>query len=207
MVDWSHVITALIGAAAMLILAFAAGAKEYITAFFRKLTKNIEKEKQTYTHGLQRVANYRKFIEHIASFDCVDRLIVFSGTNCGGIPDPKKSYEVKALLVWASDPKLNPERFYDFPLKLDHHYVKLILDILENGVVTVEVAKLPEHCQLKTYYSLEGVQSSRFYQLHISKTELIFISIANYKRAFTNLEERKIDLAIERIRSIMNEGS
>lgn len=196
---------ALLGAFAMLVAAIAAGAKEYIAAFFRKLAKNVEKEKRTYAHGVQRIADFHKFLEHIGRFDFVDRLLVFTGTNCGGVPDPKKPYVVKCFYGWSSLPGKNPERLYDFPLKVDYHYVKLILEMLEKGCVTIEISKLPDDCQLKTYYTAEGVHTSIMYQLHISETELIYISIANYTKGFDSLEEGQIDLSIDRIRSILSE--
>lgn len=203
--DWDKFLYAVLGGLAVLITTILAGLKGAINAYFTKWTRSIEREKRTYAQGVQKIADFHKFLEHIGKFAFVDRLLVFTGTNCGGVPDPKKPYIIKCFYGWASDPKKNPEKLYDFNLKVDYHYTKLILDLIQNGVHSVETAKMPDESQLKTYYSTEGVHSSLFYRLHISSTELIYVSIANYTKGFDELEKRSIDLTIDRIRSVLND--
>jgi hypothetical protein len=206
--DSSDLVSALVAAILVLIAATATGLKEYIQVRFKKWVKNAEREKQTYANGIKKHAHFLQYVEHINQYSFVDRVLVFSGTNCGGIPDPKKPYTLTCFRSWFANEDKKIQELYDFPLKkLDHHYMRLILEILDKPVVNVTATELPENSQLRNFYQLEGVVAARMYQLYISDIELIYISIASYKKPFEEIETHKIDMYVERIRSIFNEDS
>lgn len=183
--------------------ALLAGFKDVIAAFFKKWAHSVERGKRNYADGVKRIADFHECLERIGRLEFVDRVLIFTGTNCGGVPDPKKPYIVRCFYGWASDPAKHPEENYNFDLKVDAHYMQMVCAMIEKGIVEVHTGTMPPDSQLRGYYSTEGVHSSRLYRLHLDETALIYASVASYTREFTQSERDRINLEIDRIRDVL----
>jgi hypothetical protein len=195
---------AIFAAAVAVVVAVATGFKDVVVAFFRRWAKSIEKGKRDYTAGVKRITDFHECLERIGRLDFVDRVLIFTGTNCGGVPDPKKPYIVRCFYGWSADPSKHPEQNYNFNLKVDAHYMHLICEIISKGMAEVHTETMPTDSQLRSYYSTEGVHSSRLYSLYLDEISLIYASVASYKREFTAAESARVNQEIDRIRDVLH---
>lgn len=183
--------------------ALLAGFKDVITAFFKKWATSVEKGRRNYSDGVKRIADFHECLERIGRLEFVDRVLIFNGTNCGGVPDPKKPYIVRCFYGWSADPTKHPEESYNFNLKVDAQCMHMVCEIIAKGVVEVHTETMPADSQLRGYYATEGVHSSRLYRLHLDETALIYASVASYKREFTVAESARVNHEIDRIRDVL----
>lgn len=208
--DWTIVLAAAAFGAASVAAAFFAGLKDVVVALFRKLAQTVERGKKKHTDGVRQIAAVMECLQQMGDLTGVDRAIVFTGTNCGGVPDSKKPYVVRPLYRWplmmSSDPSRSPEVVYRSELLADAHYMKTVCELLEKQWLEVRKADLPEGVMMKRYLNTEGVYQSRLYVLHVSATQLTFASVASYQRDFTGDETDRINIFIDRIRAVMAMG-
>jgi hypothetical protein len=187
----------------VVVTAIATGFRDIIAAFFKRWVLQIESGKKKYIDGVRTKTEFHECLERIGRLDFVDRVLIFTGTNCGGVPDAKKPYIVRCFYGWSNVPGKNPENQYNFNLKVDAHYMRMIERIIADGVVQVKTDDMPEDSQLRGYYKNEGVVISRLYSLYLSDTELIYCSIASYSKVYLQSEIDKINFEVDRIRSVM----
>lgn len=136
--------------------------------------------------------------------DCVDRVLLMTGTNGGGVPSVNTPYKVACLFARCSDPKKNPGQLYAGPLRVDAAYMRMIRDVIRQGVISLTRTEMAEGDMLRGYYDAEGVHSSRIYFLSLVPERLTFCSVASYTRPFTAGEVARIDAAMNRLRGIMD---
>lgn len=195
----------LLGTVAVLLLAFNTGAKTYITAWFAKVTKKLEDGPKIYKNGIEKYCEFHIGLEKIGKLKYVTRVLLFRGSNCGGVPSPGQPYIVRCFYGWAEDPTLNPEEKYNFNLKVDAYYMQMLLKVIELKVLEVTTSEMPKGSQLRYYYENERVHTARIYKLSIDKTELKYMSVASYTGGFTDEQRNEIDLTVDRVRSVLLE--
>jgi hypothetical protein len=144
-----------------------------------------------------------------------ERVILFSGHNCGGIPSPTKPYYVTAM-QWHAESKKSTDVIEDYRrIRVDPAYIKMLYTITcafdadepnEDGwtfrrtdrAILLETEKM-HPCQLKTYYEHEGVVQSMVVFLSNSDYNIYFLSIARYSGKFTEHELASIMLNANKV--------
>jgi hypothetical protein len=189
------------GAAAVIAVA-ATGTKDVVAAWFRRWTRAVEAGGDVHLAGVRKNVEFRKCCEGIQKLEFVDRVLIFQGTNCGGIPAPPRAYVVECLDGWATAPGDAPREKYGFPIKVDTAYMQMVAEIIDKGEVEVRTETMPD-CQLRGYYESDGVNTARLYRLSVDATRLYYVSVASLTRPFTPKEVRDIRHQIEHLRSVM----
>jgi len=100
--DWNSALGVIVAAIASSIVTVIVAFNKWIAAWINRLTNASERGKQDYAIGTRRIASVYASIEQMGKLEGVDRIVVFTGTNCGGVPDPKKPYTVKPLYRWST---------------------------------------------------------------------------------------------------------
>lgn len=143
-----------------------------------------------------------------------ERVILFSGHNCGGIPSPTKPYYVTAM-QWHSSTEEDTFRIEDYRrIRIDPAYIKMLYTICtpdapepnepgwiferHSACVVLNPVEM-QRCQIKTYYEAEGVSESLVIFLAISDFNLYYISVARYEGSFSDAEKAGIILAANKI--------
>lgn len=203
---WQAIGSAFVALVLSLIAAWGAGAKEFIASWWVRKKREIGGKR----HSDMIVRNWQslELCEEMVKYSSVDRLLLFTGTNCGGKPRPGAPYTVRCSKGWNKDPSKHAEAAYELPLKVDSFYMAMIVEIIEKGIAIQTQATMPENSQLLKYYELEGVLQTRLYKLRLDENELIFISVGKYANpnavvppvGFTKSEVTNIELAIDKLR-------
>jgi hypothetical protein len=197
---WDGILLACAAGLATLVAVLFTGMKRIILKWFIRWERQIDKA--NVANGLAKLARFHQCVETLRNLEFVDRVLMFQGQNCGGLPTPTKPYTIRCFHGWATDPKSNPDRLYDFNIRLDSHYINLLIDLLKNGTHIETTATMPADSMLKPYYMTEGVVQSYLAVLEVTHTHVIYISIASYTRAFTEAELTKLRLITNRLEAI-----
>jgi hypothetical protein len=200
------VLTALsLGLVSLITIVFT-GLREVVTTWFRSVTNNMRRK--SYLTHISRVAKFLALVESVRDIEEVQRVVLFRGHNCGGVPVPGKPYTVRAIDGWTSDKeKQDPLQKFDFALSVDADYVAMLKEMLAQGVVSKVTEKMPNDSRLKAYYESEGVLFSQMYYLGVVDSELIYISVGSYRTTnFSRKTEIDVQLVVDRIRSVLDEG-
>jgi hypothetical protein len=201
-VDWSAVIIAVAVGCAALATTFFTGAKGILEAWMEKMRRRVKRVK--YADGIQRVAKFHALLENLKQMPFVDRVLVFVGRNCGGLPDPSKPYTVSCFYGWSQIAGKHPELAYNFPLRVDAQYMAMLSEVISKGKSTQTVSGMPDS-QLKTYYQQEGVVQAVIHFLRLSDNDFLFLSTGSYQGEFTPGQMVQIELMVERVRSVMDQ--
>jgi len=143
-----------------------------------------------------------------------DRVILFSGHNCGGVPSPGKPYYVTAMQWYAANPE-HMERMEAYRrIRVDPAYIKMLYCIScptadepnepgwrydrNNGLIVLKTDEM-DRCQLKTYYEAEGVVESVIVFLGITDFNLYYMSIARHEGSYSEANISDILLQTNRI--------
>lgn len=155
--------------------------------------------------GLEKLAEFQTWVGKIRNVSNVGRVLLFVGSNCGGMPTPGKPYRVKAILGSSTKDERVLDR-YNFDLTVDAQHVMMLARMVNEGKVINTVSAMPDSEGMKAFYVDEKVvQSCLFFiKLNEDASELSFLSVASYDREFTPAEHSQIDLIVQRLRSIMN---
>ena len=185
------------------ILAFV---KWYLPWRRKVRSKGIERKSIKQLRSIQKI--YSIMGEQIDETSA-ERVIVFAGHDSGEIPAVGSPYYISSI-YWKvkHDPKFHPgedveeldENIYgvikDYrEISADLHYINMLLDIQDEGVVRIHTKDLPEDCIMKTYYTLEGVTDAVIIYLGYSKNNLNYMSVSTFKKAgFTDDDVARIKL-------------
>ena len=155
--------------------------------------------------GLRKVLHFTRLLELASQLEFIDRILIFEGANCGGSPSPGKAYNVSCNWSYCVNENKHPELLYAGPLRVDSHYIKMLLEMIENRYVQLTTVEMHPAAMLRRYYEKEGVVQSRVYFLSFDEEGkcLMFCTIANYSRAFTDSEAGQIDMVVDRLRGLM----
>lgn len=200
-VVWGPVIAAVISALGTLLITSTTGIQKLIKTYFDNAAKRMVRTR--FAHGVKRVAEFHRILEEFRVAPFVDRVLLFRGSNCGGIPDPKRPYNVRCFYGWSKDPLKHPEDTYNFNVAVDSHYMTKLLNILQNGVSVQITTAIPDTARLKSYYTSEGVVASVGYFLSMDDNEMIYISVASYKAEFTQPQLMQLSMIIDRARACL----
>lgn len=189
--------------------ALAYGVRSVILAAFRRVESQMSAESRRYAvgvEGLKRVIQFWEILEAASQLPFIDRILIFSGANGGGTPKPGKSYNVSCNWSYCVDKSKHTDRIYAGPLRVDTHYVKMLLDLIEHKQIELTTSEMHKDSMLRGYYETEGVVQSRVYFLSFDSNgrELLFCTLANYSRKFTPNEARQIDMIVNRLRALMS---
>lgn len=201
MPDWQTIAASIAALIVLVLGSIGVGAKSYIAAWFEERKKRIG-QKQNYD-GMAEFAGIYNIADILAEEDFVDRIILFNGSNGGGVPAAGSSYYVTAIAGYSSIPGVHPERPYSGKLPVDGHYINLLLQLCKTGTVLCTTAEMPDRAYLRAYYEKEGVKQSIMLFLKLDNTKLVYFSVANYKREFTPAELSKIEMAALQARIVM----
>lgn len=189
-VDWEKGATAIAG------ILTAVGSMCGFTKWY--LDWKAKQKKKSISAGITALHNVYQIIEGIRDIG-VDRIILFSGHNCGGIPKPTVPFWVSALhwSVVEGDEKYmsNYQR-----LHVDAQYIKMLMDIENNGKMHFSKDTMQDGL-LKRCYELEGVEESVVYFISFQDNMMFFMTISRVSgMAFTDKQVTQFDFAVERIR-------
>lgn len=130
-----------------------------------------------------------------------ERVVIFSGHNCGGLPEIHKPFFVSSL-HWSVDAdflaQFPAEGYQDIPV--DDPYVTLLMDLSIQGQVHADPERMAENSIIARFYRNEGVRDSYWFYLAAVDNQLSFISIASYTRRFTPGEVTDMEIAVNRMR-------
>lgn len=207
-VDWTTAFGLILAALAGSVVTAFAGLNKVIAAWWARMARTVEKGKINHAAGARRIAAVYQSIEQMGTLEGVDRIIVFTGTNCGGVPDPKKPYTVRPLYRWSTGTNNGlgraPDDIYKEDLRVDAHYMKVVVDLIERKWCNLKTSDLPADAMMKRYLTKEAVFQSRLFQLHLDEVQLTWLSVASYNRDFTDSELDDINIVVDRIRTIMS---
>lgn len=152
-----------------------------------------------------RFAKFHQQLERVKGMDNVQRMLLFVGSDDGGLPDATKPYKVICRYGWAQDERLNPEESYNFNLVVDRGYCMMLAEMVKDGR-TIQTTAEMQAAMLKKYYEIEGVVQSVIYLLNIdvANNEIMFASFASYVRPFTPDELNFLDVRVDRMRAILS---
>lgn len=194
-------LVAVLSAISGLLIAVFSGGKKVVDAYFERAAKRVMDTK--YVSGLEGIAAFHRVLEEFKKLDFVDRMLIFRGSNCGGTPDPKRPYNVRCFFGWSKDPTKRPEDNYNFDMVVDSHYMDMLLDVVKKTKSSQITTAMPEHSRLRNYYINEGVFAAEVFFLSLDQNEMLYLSIASYKREFTKAELISIDLIVDRARACL----
>lgn len=204
--QWHLIAASMATAVIAVVSTFSAGIRKVIMAWFDKQSAIVMRGK--YGNGIQRMAEFHEIIELFRPMKFVDRVLLFKGSNCGGMPDPKRKYTVQCFFGWSSDPNKHPEEIYNFPLNVDRHYMAMLGDIIGPAGNSLQVtSKMPVDAKLRNYYMTEGVVCAGLYFLCLDENELMYMSIASYATEFSPAQLMQIELVIARAQSCLTRTS
>ena len=200
---WTTIGVAFVAGVAAVVTASLGGFKQIVATWFELAELRLRKR---YANGVKQIALMYRVIEDAKRRPYVHRILMLTGRNCGGIPQPPKPFTVSAFFGWSQKPEVDPASFYNFDIKADLAYMQMLQECIKDGASTQTTAKMPEQSMLKSYYPAEGVVDSRLYYLTIdpNTNELHYCSFANYEREFTAAEVHSLNLIADRLRSLLS---
>ena len=199
--NWQSITAAVTGLIVIVAGSIGLGARSYIAAWFAERQKRIG-QRDNYL-GMVEFAQLYQICDTLVREDFVDRILLFTGSNGGGVPAAGSPYYVTAMAGYSNIPGVRPERQYSGRLPVDGHYINLLLEVIRSGNVLCTPSEMPDRAYLKAYYTNEGVKQSMLCFLKLDSTKLIYFSVANYKRSFTEDEMAKIEMAAVEARGVM----
>lgn len=205
METWAIVISAMTAGLGLLITAVIVGIKDTITVWFQQLHKRIKKK--TYVQQVEKLAEFLEIFEGIKKIPEIQRCLVLTGHNCGGLPTPGKPYTVRAIHGWATkEGKPNPLEKYNFELQVDVHYIRALEDVIKKGISEQEFHLMPQDAKLKMLYEIDGVKYAQMHYLGIIEEELLFLSASTYDgTVFGHDTCVQLRWAVDRMKSTISE--
>ena len=166
----------------VLAASFAAGAggvKYLVESLGRK-----KKRKAAAAHiaGLKRIATiYDELNQIIASDSNITRVMVIRSSNGGNIPAPGCRIFIRVLheAYRSLTDSIIHSNLWD-ERQADQHYITLVREVAQNGEAYLKASELPEESALKALYDASGTDHSSVFQLRLTGTEMIYLSV-NYR--------------------------
>lgn len=200
-VEMDIIVTALAVSAVSIIVAFREGLVSLIQRWFNR----ISREESTFVQGMETLRELHEIMERILRVPKVGRVLMFAGSNSGGIPRPESPFYSQAIHGYQKRSLSDIDAFERFRHKreMDGEYVKMLLKIYDQGKIVIDVATMPE-CKLKMYYTTEKIHHSVIFFLAIREMKFLYISVATHREEpFTPEELTLFELGIEDIRSVI----
>lgn len=191
------IVTGLVGVSAALFT----GVREVVNAWFARWKSGVGRVQ--HFQGIKEIAKWHSIIESIRALPYVDRVLVFTGRNGGGVPKPGKPYYVCCTGGWSTLPDSHPERLYAGPLIVDAAYMNLIVETIAAGKVLANTEAMPKEAMLRKYYEEEKVIESVFYLLSLDSAEMIYCSVATYTKTFLPHELARVEMVVDQVRGLM----
>ena len=189
-----------------LIAIFFTGARNVITAKMDRWRDQIMREKHAL--GLKDIAEFQSILDQMKPLANVDRVLLFTGKNGGGLPKAGKPYTVNCFFGWSMDPLKHPDQTYKFGLQVDACYIDMLVEVLLKGRSVQTTATMDKAAALREMYEGESVVQALLFllQLDMNSNELTYMSVASYRRPFTPIEYQQINLMVLRMRYLMDRG-
>lgn len=191
-----------LGAGGTVVIAAALGLKGYVTAWFQARTRRLIE--RSVRDGLKRMAAFAQCLSDLDDLAFVDRVLLFTGRNGGGLPTPGRKYTVEVVQGWSHKDDQDPKSLYAGGLAVDWHYCDMLVEMMERGEKTNTVADMPKDAMLRAYYEDEGVFQTVLFLLGCDGATLTYMSVGNYTRAFEPSELVRIRRVVERLRPLMD---
>lgn len=212
MPDWLLILlTTLVGAVVGLVVAAGSGAKRLVTAWFERREREMARsERDARRHsdntGFTSHIEYRRVMAQLRAIPSVQRVLLFTGRNGGGLPEPGKSYVVSAEDGWSELPTKNPLEIYRNDLVVDDEYISMLQRLVRDKKVVNVTADMPETATLRAYYTEEGVVASVLYLLKLDMEDgrVDYLSIGSYTDKFTILDTVLIERCVYQLRALAN---
>ena len=167
---WFQILAAAVSLAGAVLAVVAAVIKGV-----RRLHQHIQ-EKQTEA-GLRALEVQDVAMDEMRS-GSVDRVLLFAGTNCGGLPRAGAPYTASAIAMSAKNPDEVP--FSDYQnLRVGGFYIGMLRQMMTDGILIVDAALLPD-CDIKRYYHMERVRHSVWIFLCVVERKLYYLSASTY---------------------------
>lgn len=184
-----------------IITALAIGLKGVIAEIMETWRSRIAKRR--YSLGFKAISDFHDILEKLKPMPNVDRVLVFSGKNCGGMPEAGKPYTVNCFYGWPQDATSR----YSFSIQIDKTYCDMLEKVVQKGKSIQNTSTMPEDSILREYYETEGVFQTVLFYLNINRSnnELVFASVGSYHRDYTNNEMAQLDLVFMQLRELMGE--
>lgn len=189
-VEWDKGLTSIASAITSLIAACGL-AKWWLLYKAKQRKKNV-------AAGIAALHDVYSLMEDIRDHG-VDRVILWTGHNGGGIPKPSSPFWVSAL-HWSVIEGREEEMVNYQRVHVDAAYIKMLQDMNQNSSVRYKVEEMAD-CLLKRIYTAEGVRESHIYFISVQDQAMFYLSVASYADGVFNENKiTNIDLLVERIK-------
>lgn len=176
----------------------------------KRKSKQYNEKSLNIIEGLDDISNIYSQMEKIVDSTSASRVMLFRGSNGGGLPMAGSEFYVKAIhqALLENDEHNLVERYNN--VLIDGHYANLLRDIVTHGSIKIKVEEMPD-CLLKRIYITEGVKYSEVHYLvskglinRKQKFEIFYLSIAkNDNEGFVNDSDKlNIQLGVDNIKKI-----
>lgn len=176
--------------------------KEWFSARSRK------KEVESVLAGMERSQASYSLLSSMRQETTASRILLLAGHNSGGYPRPGSPFYVSGLF-WSVDDAQDvsirtlPE-YKNLPVDAD--YIKMLLDAEKEGLVVLDVERMPP-CQLKRYYQAEGVKHSVLFYLTIKDRKFLYCTACKHTDIpFSETELTTMELKAAALRELLNKG-
>lgn len=176
----------------------------------KRKTKIYDQKALNIVDGFDDISNIYSQMDKIVDSTSASRVMLFRGSNGGGLPMAGSEFYVKAIhQAFSEEITENLVERYNSVL-IDGHYANLLRDIVSNGCIKFNVEAMPD-CLLKRIYQTEGVKFSEIHYLVAKglvdkkqKFEIFYVSIAkNSEGDFNNTSDKlNIQLRVDNIKKI-----
>lgn len=187
----------------LIALLFGAGGAGTIAV--RRFLAWLDKRRvRQHVQGLRDISSVYRALNHIAAVsENSSRAMVIRSRNNGGIPAPGCTVWVRILYEHFREAKFSVEGKWT-ERTADEQYTTLLLDIAQQRYVELHTADLPPSA-LRTLYEASGTAMSRIWRLHMSDTEMLYLSV-NYldERPLGSSEMNTILQGVDDLRAIFS---
>ena len=198
-------LTPILTALAGFVVAILASAKPAVQRRIISWIDPREKRERKYLHGLEQIAHLYAFFKAISQITAVDRVILFIGHNCGGVPSPTAPYWVCAIYGHSNHANKDPLMMYGYDIPVDTSYIEMLTKIIKDGKFEFITAESRE-CKLKSLYEHEGVKQSLVYYLGLFNERLVYMTVATYsEQQFNKKDKMEVEMLVERVRAFYEE--
>lgn len=183
----------------------AAGHKLLLRIFkkiYKKILSSYDEEGQ-FRKGMFDVISANRCMEDLLRYGA-DRIILFSGQNCGGIPAAGKPYSTTAIDCVGNFSNKYVIRQYQ-GLAVDGEYVEMVMRSMmaQDKLVNISTKLMPR-CQLKELYEYEGIEHTLMIYLGVKDRKLLYITVSTGNPlGFTKRQRTAIKILIHTLRRLV----
>lgn len=151
---------------------------------------------------LQKINDEMDSIEK--DIDNVDRVLLFRGHNCGGLPTLERPYHVSLIGKSVDESVETMVREYT-NIDTDKTYINMLLDLYRRQVIEYTTSQDDTYHQLKKYYVAEDIKHALIIFLKITKTnDFLYMSVSTKgDEAFTERQKAQIDMKVNSIKTLI----